>query len=46
MNEKKYTHPQISFITVSGKDVIATSDRGTETTPVPDNGGIWDLDVG
>ena len=42
---KKYESPEIAYITLD-TDIITTSAVGTETTPYPDVGGMWDLDIG
>jgi hypothetical protein len=42
---KNYQTPEIELVAL-GTDIITTSGIGTETTPHPDNGGIWDLDIG
>jgi hypothetical protein len=41
---KEYVTPEIEKVTLSDCDVI-TASPGTETTPIPENGGIWDLDL-
>ncbi len=41
---KKYTSPELEVVTLSRCDVI-TASPGTETTPKPENDGIWDLDL-
>jgi hypothetical protein len=41
---KKYSTPDLQII--APNDVIVASAQGTETSPYPDNGGIWDLDIG
>ena len=43
---KRYENPELDLITVAECDVISTSAQGTETKPYPDNGGLWDLDIG
>lgn len=42
---KQYEAPEIMHV-ASDKDIITESAQGTETTPYPDGGGIWDLDIG
>ena len=41
---KKYTSPELDLVLVPTSDVI-TASPGTETTPQPDNDGIWDLEL-
>ena len=41
---KKYTSPELDLVTLAACDVI-TASPGTETTPKPDNDGIWDLEL-
>ena len=43
---KQYENPIIELILLLKDDVITTSDQGTETTPIPDGDGVWDLDLG
>ena len=42
---KNYQIPKIELVALD-TDIITTSGIGTETTPHPDNGGIWDLEIG
>jgi hypothetical protein len=42
---KNYQTPEIELVALN-TDIITTSKEGTETTPYPENGGIWDLDIG
>lgn len=42
--KKEYITPQFESIDIGCCDVI-TSSAGTETTPIVDKGGIWDLDL-
>ena len=42
---KNYQAPEIELVKLS-TDIITTSGIGTETSPMPDGGGIWDLDIG
>jgi hypothetical protein len=42
---KKYEAPTITSIELDN-DIITTSAQGTQTTPYPDDGGIWDLSIG
>ena len=41
---KKYTNPELELVTPTPCDVISAS-PGTETTPKPDDDGIWDLNI-
>ena len=41
---KKYTSPELEPVNVESGDVI-TESPGTETTPKPEDDGIWDLDI-
>ena len=41
---EKYEKPCLELIKVSKADII-TDSTGTETTPMPDNGMVWDLDI-
>ena len=41
---KKYISPELELVSVGACDVISTS-VGTETTPVPEGDGVWDLDL-
>ena len=41
---KDYEKPSLECISVSKADII-TDSTGTETTPMPDNGMVWDLDI-
>ena len=41
---KKYTNPELELVTHTPCDVISAS-PGTETTPKPENDGIWDLEL-
>lgn len=41
---KNYEKPYFEQIATADADVI-TASGGTETTPMPDNGMIWDLDI-
>ena len=42
---KNYQTPEIEIVALN-TDIITTSATGTETTPQPENGGIWDLEIG
>ena len=42
---KKYQAPEMELVELN-IDIITTSKEGTETTPYPENGGIWDIDIG
>ena len=41
---KKYENPEFDIISLTLCDVI-TASPGTETTPKPDDDGIWDLEL-
>ena len=41
---KNYEKPYLERIPISETDIITTS-GGTETTPLPDDGMIWDLNI-
>ena len=41
---KKYENPEFDIISLTLCDVI-TASPGTETTPKPDDDGIWDLNI-
>jgi hypothetical protein len=41
---KDYEKPSLERIPVSKTDII-TASIGTETTPLPDDGMMWDLDI-
>ena len=41
---KNYEKPYLERIPISETDIITTS-GGTETTPLPDVGMIWDLNI-
>ena len=42
---KKYLDPEFEIVEIKTEDIITTS-PGTQTTPMPDNDGIWDFDQG
>ena len=42
---KKYEMPLIEKISLSSSDILTDSKEGTETSPMPDGDGIWDLDI-
>lgn len=41
---KDYEKPSLECISVSKTDII-TASSGTETTPLPDEGMMWDLNI-
>ena len=45
MTTKHYNSPEICVYEAEVADIITTSDieAGLETTPVPDNGGSWEI---
>ena len=43
---KNYESPELTVSIIENADIITTSDEGTETTPKPENDGVWDLDIG
>ena len=43
---KQYEAPEIMHVALDNDIIITESAQGTETTPYPDGGGIWDLDIG
>ena len=41
---RKYENPELDIVMLSRADVI-TASPGTETTPKPEDDGIWDLEL-